>query len=166
MLTVPSLLGRDVSPCVQRQSDRLLQHLLVHWQYYRSRRCQRRSRSVRKLFMASARLAPMSVSRNHRHLLLVHSRVTPMALCQQQARVRLGNPYQVAWTRKLGERMGEATIGRIRRLLEHGRRRQALVGLQRSVQEGQFALQTCLQLRFQYLRTVSQYLMPYLQTTS
>ncbi len=34
-----------------------------------------------------------------------------MALRQQQARVGLGNSYQVAWTRKLGECMGEATIG-------------------------------------------------------
>jgi len=88
-----------------------------------------------------------------------------MALRQQQARVGLVNSDQVAWTRKLGERMGEATIGRIRRFLEHGRRRQALVGLQRSVQEGQFALQTGLQLRLQYLCTVSVYLVPCLQIT-
>jgi hypothetical protein len=90
---------RDVSPCIQREGDCLLQHFLVHRKHHRSRCCQRRSRSQRKLVLALAHLASMLVSRNYLSPCLVYSRVASMALRQQQARFSPGNSHQMAWTR-------------------------------------------------------------------
>ena len=104
--------------------------------------------------MEIAYLDPTHVLIHHLLVRLLPSRISKMALCEQQARSFQEHAYQVPRRRKSRQRVGQASIERIRGIVGIGRCRQEMVGLQSAVQEQSNLLPSFLQLLHHDLRSM------------
>ena len=150
----PHVRRRDQPPGVPRPGRRHVQHAVVLGGNHRVGSGARRPEHGRRLLVAADHVAADAVLGPDRADLPGAPGVAAVAVRQQQARPGQGDADAIPRQRQRGERVGPAAAARVRGAAQHGRRRQAVVGLQRAVPRPHLGLPPVVQRGHLHLRPV------------